>query len=121
MHVDVGEQGADDAALRRPPRTALSTRHAPPAPLISLLDGRLQPHLEEMQHVPVHHAAGDTLQQLLVRNGVEIFRQVGVDHIRVAVAQRVVYRPDRVLRAPLRSIPIGTVVEVCFKAARETR
>jgi site-specific DNA recombinase len=107
--------GRDDAALRRPPRAALSTRHAPSAPLISLLDGRLQPHLEEVKHVPVHHAAGDTLQQLLVRDGVEVFRQVGVDHLGVSVAQRVVHHPDGVSSAPLWSVSIRTVIEGRFE------
>jgi len=65
--------------------------------LVPFLDGHLQPHLHEVQHMSVHHPAGDTLQELVVRNRVEVLRQVGVDDIRVSLAQRRVDRPDRVL------------------------
>ena len=93
----------------------LATAHAPLPRVIPLLDRRLQPHLDQAQHLPVHHPAGTRLHQLVVRDGVEVLRQVGVDHVRVSVAQRVMDRPDRILRAPLRSIAIGTVLEVRFE------
>ena len=104
--------GTDDTALRRPPRAPLPTAHVSLPLGIPLLDRRCQPHLEQVQQMPVHHAAGHTLQQLLVRNRVEILRQVRVDHVRVAVAQRGVDCSNRLRRTPLRSIAIRTVVKV---------
>ena len=71
MHVDVGEPRTDDPALRRAPRAALPTRHPPPSFDAPFLDGHCQPHLHQVEHVPVRHAARDTLQQLVVRNGIE--------------------------------------------------
>jgi site-specific DNA recombinase len=107
--------GRDDPTLRRPPRAPVPTTHVPPTPFVPLLDGRLQPHLEKVQQVPVHHAAGHTLQQFLVRNRVEILRQVSVNHVRVAVAQRVVDCSNRPRRVPLRSVAIRTIVKVRFE------
>ena len=85
---DVGEQWSDDAALRRAPRTPFPTQHAAPSFGVPFLDGHFQPRLHKVEHVPVRHAARDTLQQLVMRNGVEILRQVGIDDIRVSLAQR---------------------------------
>jgi hypothetical protein len=101
--------------LRSPARAALATRHAPPSLLVPFLDGRLQPHLDEVQHRAIDHASSDTLQQLLVRDGVEIFRQVRVDHLRIAVAQSPMHRLDRVLSTPARAIAIRTRVELRFE------
>ena len=107
--------GREDAPLRRASCAPLSPTHVAPTPVVPLLDGRLQPHLEKVQQVPVHHAASHTLQQFLVRDRVEILRQVSVNHVRVSVAQRVVDRSNRIRRAPLRSIAIRTVVKIRFE------
>src|SRR4030095_12722057 len=97
MSVDVRQQRTQHSALRSPTRAALATRHAPAAVLIPFLDGRFQPHLDKVQHCAVDGQPGDTLQQLLVWDGVEIFRQVRVDYLCIAVAQSPMHRLDRVL------------------------
>ena len=56
VHVDVGEQRARDAALRRAARVALAATDAPVPVAIPFLDRRLQPQLDEAQHVPIHDA-----------------------------------------------------------------
>src|SRR6202048_464625 len=57
VHVDVGEQWARDAALRRAARVALATPDAPgPVTFIPFLDRRFQPQLDQPGHVPVHDA-----------------------------------------------------------------
>ena len=57
VHVDVGEQWARDAALRRAVRVAFATTDAPgPVAIISFLDRRFQPQLDQPQHVPIHDA-----------------------------------------------------------------
>src|SRR5581483_6993122 len=45
-------------------------------------------------------------------DAVEVFRQISVHHVGVAVAQKLMHFPDRVLRAPLRSITIGIRIKV---------
>src|SRR6202011_2306200 len=47
VHVDVGEQWACDAALRRAAGVALPTTHAPLPVTIPFLDRRFQPQLDQ--------------------------------------------------------------------------
>src|SRR5216683_250436 len=115
MHVDVCQQRTEHSSLRSAAPAMLATRHAPPPLLIPFLDRRFQPHLNESQHCAIDHASSDTLHQLLVRDGVEILRQVRVDDLRIAVAQSPMHRLDRVPSTPARAIAVRTRVELRFE------
>ena len=84
VHVDVGEQRARDAALRRAARVALAADHAPGSVGVTLLDRCLEPHLDEAQDVAIHDTPGHRLEEVRVRNRIEVARQVGVYDIGVA-------------------------------------
>jgi site-specific DNA recombinase len=63
--------GRDDAALRRAPLAALAARQSRPPVVIPLFHRRLQPPLDQPQHLPVDDAPGHRLHQLPVRDAVE--------------------------------------------------
>ena len=96
VHVDDREQRAHDPALRRAARTALATAHARLPITVPLFDRRLEPQLDQPQHVPVNDPPGHRLQQVRVRDRVEVFRQISIDHVGVAPADVPVHVLDRV-------------------------
>src|SRR5271165_7213553 len=112
VHVDVGEQGARDPALRRAALAGLAAAHAPRPVAVPPLDRSLQPHLDQMQHMPVDDAPGHRFEEVRMRDRVEIFRQIGVYHVGVAPADQPVRFLDRIDRAATRAIAIGVVLEV---------
>jgi len=67
---DCGRVG--DTALRRAPRCLVTTMHASLSVAISLLDWCFEPHLDQMQHMPVDDPAGHGPEQVRVRNAVKI-------------------------------------------------
>src|SRR5689334_11700616 len=64
VHVQVGQQRTNDAALRRAAPAPLTSAHAPLSISIPLLNRRLQPQLDEPQHSAVDNAARHTTQKL---------------------------------------------------------
>src|SRR3954454_3417167 len=66
VHVDVGKQRARDTALRSAAFAGLAPTRAPLPLAIPLLDRRLQPQLDQPQHVPVGDPAGHRLQEVRV-------------------------------------------------------
>src|SRR5271167_3147306 len=48
------------------------------------------------QHIAIDNAAGNRLHQLIVRDGVEVLAQIGVDHVGVALPQQDHHRLDRI-------------------------
>src|SRR3954466_13089553 len=112
VHVDDRDQRARDPALRRAARAALATAHAPRPLTVPLFDRRLEPQLDQPQHVPVHDPPGDRLHQLPVRDRVEVARQIGVHHVGIAPADVPVHVLDRVGPAATGPITIGAILEV---------
>src|SRR5688572_22346800 len=112
VHVEVGEQRADHAALRRAAAAAFATRHAPRSVTITLLDRCLEPQLDQLQHVPVDNAPRYRPHKVVVRDAVEVFRKIRIDDLGVATAEQRVHFLDRVRPAALRSIAIGRGVEI---------
>jgi site-specific DNA recombinase len=55
--------GSNHSALRCSPACLLPATHSSTAPLVGLLDRRLQPHLQQMQHLPIADAARDAPQE----------------------------------------------------------
>ena len=74
MHVDVRQQWRCHSTLRCSPRRLLAATHPPMSPFAGLLDRRLQPHLDQMQHLPVANTSCNALDQLGVGNRIEVFR-----------------------------------------------
>jgi hypothetical protein len=74
VHVDVGEQRAGDPTLRCAAHVALAADDPPLPVAVPLLDRRLEPHLDEGQHLPIDDAPGHALHQIPVRNVIEILR-----------------------------------------------
>jgi site-specific DNA recombinase len=107
--------GRRHPALRCSPGRLLSATHPPMSPLVGLFDRRLQPHPNQMQHLPIADAPCHARHQLRVRNRIEVLRQIGVDYFGVPLIDRLVDRSNRIERTPLRAIPIGCLIEVCFE------
>ena len=112
VHVEVGQQRADDAALRRAASAAFAARHAPRPVAVTLLDRRLEPQLDQPQHVPVDDAPRHRLHEVAMRNRIEILRQIRIHDFRVAAAEQRVHFLDRVRPAPLRPVAESRGVEV---------
>ena len=55
--------GSDYTALRSSSGRLLPSTHPPMSPLVSLFDRRLQPHLDQMQHLPIANTADHARDQ----------------------------------------------------------
>src|SRR5262245_35791499 len=115
MHVDVRQQRRRHPALRRSPGRLLSATHPPMSARVGLLDRRFQPHPDQTQHLPVTDAPCHARHQLRVRNRVEVLRHIGVDDFGVPLINRLMDPSNRIVRTPLRAIPIGRLIEIRFE------
>jgi site-specific DNA recombinase len=96
-------------ALRRTsPVVLVPCRSMPVAPLVDFLDGGFQPHLQQMQHGPVHDASRQASHQLRMGNAVEVPAQIRIDHLRVPAVEQVSHLVNRVQRAPV--WPVGVLL-----------
>ena len=75
---------SDHAALRRAASAAFAARHAPRPVAVTLLDRRLEPQLDQPQHVPVDDAPRHRLHEAAMRNRIEILRQIRIHDFCVA-------------------------------------
>jgi site-specific DNA recombinase len=107
--------GRGHPALRRPPRGLLPATHPAIPDLVGLGDRRLQPLLDQPQHRAITDTTGHARHQRGVRNRVEVLRQIGVHNLGVSLVNGAGDLANRVERAPLRSIPVGRLVEVRFE------
>ena len=73
-------------SLRGPAVMVLPTCQPIFTVLVQFLDRNCKPHLNQMQHVPVDNAPGDTLHQFAVWNRIEVFGQISVNYICIAFA-----------------------------------
>src|SRR5271168_4367897 len=81
VHIQVSQQGTDDSALWCATGATLPSTNPRFAVLVPLLNRHLQPHLDQMQHVPIYNAPSDALYQFPVRDRIEVFGQISVHHI----------------------------------------
>jgi len=107
--------GSRNPTLRSAAGAVLPARHAPLPLLVPLFDRGFEPHLNQMQHRPIDNPPSHALKQCAVWNGIEVFGQIRVNYIGVAFTQQVVYLPNRVLRASLRSIAVGVWIQIRLK------
>src|SRR3954451_19866592 len=115
VHVDVRDQRADDAALRHATSVGLATLHAPLPIPIGRFDRRHEPLFDQRQHVAIDEAASDREHQLMMRNGIEILAQIGIDHVGVALPKQDQHRLDRIARATFRPIAERARVQIRFE------
>ena len=55
-----------------------------PSSIVGFLHGAFQPHLDQMQHSPVHDAPRERQHQFCMWNGPEVVGEVGVYDFRAA-------------------------------------
>jgi len=115
MQVEVREHGGDTPALRSPASRPLAALDLPLA--IRPLDHhrRAQPLPEQPDNVPVTHAADHGGQEAVVGDGVEVGRQVGVKHLRVAPREEAGDLVQGLVGALLRAEAVGARLEVRFE------
>ena len=84
-------------------------------PLVGLFDRRLQPHLHQMQHLPITDPPCHARDQRRVRNRIEIFRYISVYDFGVPLFDRRVDGSNRIERASLGTVSIRRLIEVRFE------
>jgi site-specific DNA recombinase len=77
-----------------------------PSPPVGFFHRCFQPHLEQMQHVPVADAPSHRFHQIAMRDTIEVTTQIRVHHLLVARVQQRVYVPQGIPGAALRSIGV---------------
>ena len=82
---------------------------------IVFLDRRLEPLLDEVQHVPVAHATGDALHQLGMRDAVKVTRQVRIDDVLMTGVQQPMDRSYRILRPAFYPVSVLLRLQVRFE------
>ncbi len=71
---------------------------------------RLQPLLDEAQHVPINDPTSDALHQFRVRDAIEIAREVRIAHLLVSGGKQSMNRFYRLLRPTL--FPLGILLRL---------
>ena len=105
-HVQIRQQRRDRGALRdAAPVVPGFGRALRPSSIIGFFDRAFQPHLDQMQHTPVHDASRERQHQFGVGNAAEIVREVGVNDVCVAKVQAILHLHSRLLGIAAR--PIG--------------
>ncbi|MGC1296602.1 MAG: recombinase family protein [Alloacidobacterium sp.] len=79
--------GSGNSALWGSTGAPLPTADPRCSVLVPLLDRNLQPHLNQMQHVPIDNPPSQALHQFGVWNGIKVLRQISVHHIGVAFTE----------------------------------
>jgi len=66
-----------------------------PTPLVGLFDRHVQPHLDQMQHLPIEDPTRHRLHRLGVRDRIEVRGEIRVNDLRMTLLQQAVHLPDR--------------------------
>ena len=77
--------------------------------------GGFEHQLEQVQDLAVLDPPGHLAEQQVMSHGVEIGRQIHVDHPRLAVDDALLHPGHRRMRRPPRAIPVRPVTEVRFE------
>ena len=83
--------------------------------IVRLFNRRLDPHLDQMQDLPVCDSARHRFHQWSVRNLIEIATQVRVDHRRVPGIDRAVHGFDRAKRTYASAVRVLFRLQVSFE------
>jgi site-specific DNA recombinase len=68
-----------------------------PSSIVGFFHGAFQPHLDQMQHAPIHYASRERAHEISVRDAAEVVREVGVYDVQVASVQRLFRIDHRLL------------------------
>ena len=107
VEVDVRQQRADHRTLRRA-RRRRPAFHVPQ----HLLP---EPAAQQIEHAAIADPRLDPLHQPLVRNAVEVAREIGIDHIGVALLDQTVYFAERVMAAAPRPEAVAPGMEASLE------
>ena len=110
--------GSDHAALRRP---LLRTAPLRPPVVVTLLDRSVEPQPNQVQHRPICHPPLDTLQQLVVRDRVEIGLHVRVVHLAIPMPKILLNFLQGLVSTAPRTIAIRAVLKICLKDRLENQ
>ena len=81
VDIQVSEQWAGDSSLRGPAAMVLPTCQPIFTVLVQFLGRNHNPHLNQMQHVPVDHSPDDTLYEFAVGNRTKYFDKSASTHL----------------------------------------
>lgn len=91
--------------MRNAPLAVLVPGRAPSAALIvGLIHRCFEPHLEQMQYLPVYYPARHRCHELCMRNAAEIVRQIRIDDLGATRYQQIACLLHRGQRTAFRSI-----------------
>src|SRR6266508_3239897 len=107
VKIDVRQQRTNHRTLRRS-RLRRPMSH----PFHHFL---LQHRLHQFQHSAVCHFLRHSLQQLLLRDGVEVALQISIDYPGVSCFEQVVHTTQRIFAASPRTKPVAVLSEVSFE------
>src|ERR1019366_442851 len=113
MQIHVAEQRRNHPALGTP--LAGATPSLRLALLTRFYDWGLQPHPDQFEHTPVHHAHTHASQKLVVRNRIEVAFQIRVIHRLIPGLHMPAYLLQRLMGRPARTEPIGAILEIRFE------
>src|SRR5262249_53012258 len=108
-HIDVRQQRREYPALRRAPVAG-----APLCPVAAVpsFHWRLQPHPDQMQYGAVRYPTRNRPQPCRIRNRVEGLRQVGIDHMKQASLETLMYSPNSLLSASPWTVTVRVAREI---------
>ncbi len=115
VHVKIRRQWACNPALHGPLPAAFPSRPSPGSLLVPFLHSSLQPHLDQVHHMQVEDSPSHAFTPFRVRDPIKILGQFRVHDIGIAFTDQFMYLPDRVLRAPLRTVAIRTWLQIRLK------
>src|SRR5207249_951100 len=79
--------------------------------LTRFYDWGLQPHPDQLEHIPVQHSHAHATQKLVVRNRIEEFLQIQVHYIRESLGDILLRPCHRLMCRPSRPESIAAVGE----------
>ena len=83
--------------------------------LVLLFDRRRKPHLDQLQDLPVADPSCNRAHETVVRDGVEVLREIRVNYIREPSLKMLVHLTNRVLCRLLRPVCVCVVCEIRFE------
>ena len=115
IQVEIGKHWAGNPTLRGSTAALPSPSYSSIPLFVPLFDRSFQPRLDKTQYFPIDNSPGHTLHKFPVWDRIKVFRQIGINDIRIPLVEKHVHSLDGVARASLRSITIGTRFQIRFE------
>src|SRR5208337_3436069 len=85
-------------------------------PVITFFHNRSpKPHFDKPQYLLIHNALSYKLHQLVMRNRIEVLRDIGIDNVSFALMKVFLYVVHRLMGAPFRSESVRVVLKAGFE------